>query len=156
MTKIIHNTQNPLYVEALQNLWNSAEDMMTYSSEPLKELYRICSIVSFFARQANKLESIREELGLAQENKDVSTLRRLQRKSQHLQEEKAFENIWNHVAERYDNLLQMFLQENSNNDLLLQIPTAEDIFERNKKISVAPSKKELDSLVEIIKAEIDL
>ena len=148
--------QNPQYVEALQNLWNATEDMMTYSSEPLKELYRLASIVGFFARQANKIITFRAEVGEAQTQRDIATLRRLQRKAQHLTEEKAFEFMWERISSRYDTLLKDFLDNSSNDDLLLQIPTAEEIFEKSAKASSQANKKELDNLVQIIKAEIDL
>lgn len=155
MTKIV-TTQNPKYVEALNELWNAAEDMLTYSSEPLKELYRLASIVGFFARQANKIVSFRGELGEAQAHRDIATLRRLQRKVQHLSEEKAFDFMWERISSRYDTLLKQFLDNSSNDDLLLQIPTAEEIFEKSAKATATADKKELDNLVQIIKAEIDL
>ena len=156
MTKTIQKMQNPSYVEALQNLWNAAEDMMTYSSEPLKEMYRLASIVGFFARQANKILTFRGEVADAQEHKDISALRRLQRKAQHFTEEKAFEFMWETISQRYDVLLKQFLENSTNDGLLLQIPTAEEIYEKASKASVPTSKKELENLVEIIKAEIDL
>lgn len=128
MTKCINlSVLDSRYMESLENLWNSSVDMLTYSQNTLGEIYRISSIVRIFAKGKAKIDSLRDLLAEGQSKKDLYTLKRVAYLAERMQEEKALEKMWNRVASEYDKIIGDFVQQQANDEILVEIPTAEEI-----------------------------
>lgn len=157
MTKARKNTTLPQYTTALQDLWTACEDLFDASSNKLSEIYRLASLVNFFAKQALKVQALRDALAAAKEHKDISELRRIKYKAERYTEEKCFETVLDFVCERYDAIIKAFTDESSNDSILFQIPTAEEIVKRAETtMRQSLPSQEIDKLVQIVQAEIDL
>lgn len=128
MTKSINiSVLDTRYVEALGNLWDASVDMLTYSQNTLGEIYRISSIVRLFAKGKAKIDGLRDLLAEGQNKKDLYTLKRVAYLAERMQEEKALEKMWDKVASDYDKIISDFVQQQANDDIVVEIPTSEEI-----------------------------
>lgn len=128
MTKSINiSILDSKYTEAISNLWDASVDMLTYSQNTLGEIYRISSIVRLFAKGKAKIDSLRDLLADGQQKKDLYTLKRVAYLAERMQEEKALEKFWDKVAKEYDKIISDFVQQQANDDIIVEIPTSEEI-----------------------------
>ena len=131
MTKAINiSVLDTRYIESLGNLWDASVDMLTYSQNTLGEIYRISSIVRLFAKGKAKIDSLRDLLAEGQQKKDLYTLKRVAYLAERMQEEKALEKMWDKVASEYDNIINNFIQQQANDDIVVEIPTSEEILQQ--------------------------
>lgn len=149
MTKIILNEQ---YGDALINIVDAMCDMYTHSNNKIGELYRLASLVGFFARQKNKIDGIRAQLAEARENADVYAVKFLVGKLSRSEEEIVFDNVWSEVATHYDRILASFLEEAHQEELSQQFKTAEEILKDAEKFSAESKKTELDKQLKLAEA----
>lgn len=152
----VKQTLNPAYTEAVIALWCAAEDMFTHSQEPVKELFRLASVLGFVARQANKVESLRDAFGKAKIERDVPALRRLKVKAEHMVEEKSFEACWSYCAGSYDKFRKDLIANAPNNTLLQTTQTSSEIYDKAKQVTAIGSAKDVDELIKLVQCEIDL
>lgn len=145
------------YVAAIAGIWTNAIDLYTYGENKLSEIYRVASIAGFICRQASKVQAIRDRLSAAIAEKDLSELRSLKWRIERLASEKAFEAVLDEVRGDYERLLKAFEEDaNSRTEMLLQIPTFDEILEKSRKSVDTRSNKYVDELIALCKAEIDL
>lgn len=131
MTKAINiSVLDTRYLEALNNLWDASVDMMTYSQNQLGEIYRISSIVRMFAKSKCKIDGLRDLLAEGQQKKDIYTLKRVAYLAERMQEEKTMEKMWDKVASQYDKIINDFIQQQANDDIIVEIPTSEEILQQ--------------------------
>ena len=153
MTKVILNEQ---YGDALIAIIDAMCDMFTHSNNKIGELYRLSSLVSFFARQKNKIDGIRTQLAEAKENADIYGVKFLISKLSRSEEEIAFDNVWAEIATRYDRILAEFLEEAHQEELNQQFKTAEEILRDAEKYSAESKKAELDKQLKLAEALLNL
>lgn len=149
MTKIILNEQ---YGDALLNIVDAMCDMFTHTNNKVGELYRLASLVGFFARQKVKVDAIRTQLSEAKENADVYAVKFLVGKLSRSEEEIIFDNLWSEVAARYDAILREFLQECHQEEMNQQFKTADEILIDAEKYSADSKKAELDKQLKLAEA----
>lgn len=143
---------NEQYGDALLNVIDAMCDMFTHSNNKIGELYRLSSLVSFFARQKIKVDSIRAQLAEARENADLYGVKFLVGKLSRSEEEIVFDNVWSEVATRYDAILGEFLQECHQEELNQQFKTADEILLDAEKYSAESKKVELDKQLKLAEA----
>lgn len=161
MTKSTMKNQKPTtvdsrYYEAVENLWKASLDMLTYSSNTLGEIYRISSIVRLFARNKAKIDALRKLCGEASEKNDVYALKRVAFLAERQQEEKTFDCLWEMVARQYDDIIKSFIEQQQNDNIILEIPTSEEILENSVKYLEESNENEVKRLAETAKALINL
>lgn len=143
---------NQQYGDALVTIVDAMCDMFTHSNNKVGELYRLASLVGFFARQKIKVDGIRAQLAEARENADLYSVKFLIGKLSRSEEELVFDNVWSEVATRYDRILEEFLQEAHSEDLRLQFKTADEILQDAEKYSAESKKAELDKQLKLAEA----
>lgn len=131
MTKAINiSVLDTRYLEALGNLWDASLDMMTYSQNQLGEIYRASTIVRMFAKSKCKIDGLRDLLAEGQQKKDIYTLKRVAYLAERMQEEKTMEKMWDKVSSEYDKIINDFVQQQANDDIVVEIPTSEEILQQ--------------------------
>lgn len=157
MTKSINlSILDPKYTEALDNLWKAATDLMTYSSNPVAEIYRVSSIVRLFAKQKAKIDSLRETLNEGIKKNDLYTINSVKFRAERMQEAKTGEKFWDKVSSEYDQMVDMLVKQMNNEDILISLPTSEDILlqcqadiDDDKKAKFDMAAKEAAALVNL-------
>lgn len=157
MTKSINQTVlNPKYFESLENLWNSAMDMLTYSQNTLGEIYRISSIVRLIAKQKCKIDNLRQMCAEGSEKGDIYILKKVAYLAERMQEEKSFDQIWERVASEYDGFIKDFTEQQANDQILIDIPTSEEVLAQCRKQDEENKENQLKLAMETAKAMIAL
>lgn len=157
MTKSINLTiLDPKYTESLDNLWKATTDMLTYSSNPIAEIYRVSSVVRLFAKQKAKIDNLREILADGIKKNDLYTINSVKFRVERMQEAKTGEKFWDKVSSEYDLMVDNLVKQMNNEDILLTIPTSEDILmqcqadiEDDKKSKFDMAAKEAAALVNL-------
>lgn len=147
---------NPEYVEVLQNLWNCALDMMTYSENKLGEIYRISQIVRLFAGNKAKIDNIRNQFAEAKRRKDIHDIQRIVKLTGYVQEEKGFDKLWSRVAHDYDTIVKDFCDTSTNPNMLLTIPTADEILEQKQQYYTEPVKEKFEQALQTAEAYLNI
>ena len=147
---------NPEYLDALKNLWASCLDMMTHTQNELGEIFRLSSIVYLFAKQKAKIDALREQLAEAKENSDLFVIKLVAKRAGYMQEEKAFDKMWAQVSTEYDTIVNNFIKQSNNEDLLIQINTSEEILEKCASGFTKDKANEYDLAIKTAEAMIDL
>ena len=146
---------NPEYLDALQNLWNACLDMMTHSQNELGEIFRLSSIVYLFAKQKAKIDALRAQLAEAKQNSDLYVIKLVAKRAGYMQEEKAFDKMWAQVSLEYDNIVNNFIAQTNNEDMLIQINTSEEILEKSAKGFAESKAEEYNLAIKTAEAMID-
>ena len=146
---------NPEYMDALENLWTSCLDMMTHTQNELGEIFRLSSIVYLFAKQKAKIDALRAQLAEAKENSDLYVIKLVAKRAGYMQEEKAFDKMWAKVALEYDNIVNNFIAQTNNEDMLIQINTSEEILEKSAKGFAESKAEEYNLAIKTAEAMID-
>lgn len=147
---------NPEYVSALQGLWASALDMMTYSENKLGEIYRLSQIVRLFAGNKAKVDSIRDQFAEAKQRKDIRDIQRIAKLAGYIQEEKGFDKMWSTVAHDYDMIVKDYCDACTNPNILLNIPTSEEILEQKQQYYAEPVKEKFDVALQTAEALLNI
>lgn len=147
---------NPEYVSCLQGLWANAMDLMTYTENPLGEIYRLSRLVNWFASNKAKIDNIRDQLAEAKKNKDIRGINRIAKLSGYVQEEKGFDKLWSTVAHDYDMIVQQFCDSNTNPNVILTIPVAEEILEKCQTYYTEPVQGKFDRALETAEALLNI
>lgn len=147
---------NPEYVSALQSLWASALDMMTYSENKLGEIYRLSQIVRLFAGNKAKVDNIRDQFADAKQRKDIHDIQRIAKLAGYVQEEKGFDKMWSTVSHDYDMIVKDFCDASTNPNIILTIPTADEILEQKQKYYTEPVKEKFERALETAEALINI
>lgn len=157
MTKSINQSVlNPKYFESLENLWNSTMDLLTYSQNTLGEIYRVSSIVRIFAKQKCKIDNLRQLCGEGSEKGDIYILKKVAYLAERMQEEKCFDQMWERVASEYDGFIKDFTEQQANDQILIDIPTSEEILAQCLKQDKENKENQLKLAMETAKAMIAL
>lgn len=157
MTKSINQiVLNPKYFESLENLWNSAMDMLTYSQNTLGEIYRVSTIVRLFAKQKCKIDNLRQLCAEGSEKSDIYILKKVAYLAERMQEEKSFDQMWTRVASEYDGFIKNFTEQQANDQILIDIPTSEEILTQCMKQDEENKENQLKLALETAKAMIAL
>lgn len=146
---------NPEYLEALDNLWNNCLDLMTHTQNELGEIFRLSSIVYFFAKQKAKIDALRAQLAEAKENSDLYVIKLVAKRAGYMQEEKAFDKMWSKVAMDYDNIVNNFIAQTNNEDMLIQINTSEEILDKCARGFAESKAEEYNLAIKTAEAMID-
>lgn len=153
MTKVnSKSVVNESYCDALMNIVYAMCDMFTHSNNKIGELYRLASLVGFFARQKIKIDALRAQLGEARENADIYAVKFLIGKISRSEEEKVFDVVWEEVASSYDKILAQFLEESHQEEMNQQFKTADEILQDAEKYSAESKKAELDKQLKLAEA----
>lgn len=147
---------NPEYVSCLQGLWANALDLMTHTNNKLGEVYRISQIVRIFASNKAKVDNLREQLAIAEKKKDIYMLKHVAKLAGYCQEEKGFDKMWSTVSHDYDILVRDFIDTTTNENLLMTIPTSEEILEKAQKYYSEAREDAYKLALETARAEIAL
>ena len=157
MTKSINQTVlNPKYFETLENLWGSAMDLLTYSQNTLGEIYRVSTIVRLFAKQKCKIDNLRQLCAEGSEKGDIYALQKVAYLAERMQEEKSFDQMWERVASEYDNFIKDFTEQQANDQILIDIPTSEEILAQSVKQYEENRENQLKLALDTAKAMIAL
>lgn len=141
---------NPEYTDALVDLIDCCSKMFNNSCNQLSELYRISSIVSFFAYQKSYIDMLRDQVAEARKNKDIQLLRNLMYKVENNMECLAYDSLWSTIANAYDAMIETVRQDSSNDDITATIKTADEILEARKKYYIEANNTKFDEQIKTI------
>ena len=157
MTKSINiKLLAPEYTEAVENLWKASMDMLTFSSNTLGEIYRISAIVRLVAKNKAKVDGLRQLCAEGSEKGDLHTLNRVAYLAERMQEEKCFDQLWSTVSSQYDRFIQSYTEQQQNDNIVLEIPTSEEILAQCYQNMEESEANKLKLAIETAKAMIAL
>lgn len=149
-------TMNPEYTQALEDLWSAALDMFSHSQNELSEIYRISRVVYLFASQKAKIDRLREMCALGSEKHDLYLLNKVTFLAEKQTEEKCFDLMWEKVAKDYNGIVQLFCDKQSNDNIILNIMSAEEILQSAAEYYSKDDSVKFKLAEETAKAMIDL
>lgn len=157
MTKSINiKLLAPEYTEAVENMWKASMDMLTFSSNTLGEIYRISAIVRLVAKNKAKVDGLRQLCAEGTEKGDLHTLNRVAYLAERMQEEKCFDQLWTTVSSQYDRFIQSYAEMQQNDNIVLEIPTSEEILAQCYQSMEESEANKLKLAIETAKALIAL
>lgn len=147
---------NQEYYDAVSAIIDNCNTMFQYSNNQLGELYRISTIVSFFASQKAYLDQLRQQFSEAKKNKDLASLRSVMYKIENNFECKTYDDLWSTIASTYDAMIESVRQENSNDDITATIKTAEEILENRRKYYIESNENKFADQIKTIEFILNL
>lgn len=137
------------YRDALRTIIDACQKLYEYSLNPQSEIYRISRFVTIFASQVAYMDYLRDETQAVIKSGDTFLIKRQIQKVDWAQETKAWESVWNDIAEVYDNMITNF-DDQSNDADLSKFKTSEEILESCRKFYIEKSDMDKNEAIKTL------
>lgn len=124
------------YQDQLQLIWNNYKELYSLSSNPIREITRLASVIRVYSRQLLKIEDIKDRFEKAKLDKNISELRRIQYTVDKMADEKAYKAMWPIVSSEYDEIVKGFIEAHQDEEIKYTISTSVELYEKAKEYHI--------------------